>query len=411
LVGLLSIADEDKTLHRPHLAPTAGPDESRAEQASLSNSPSSRAWLILLQIVEFPSSMVSLLPTKKIPREPLRSAGGLVVNRVVASAGFPIEEIRLASGSTTSFVEPASSLEVNPTVAPDPFPGEMKAYGWMLLGAISFAFMGAFTHLAGESVDWRFVAVIRAVMSCLIACAIAWRHGSRLVVIGTPTVWLRSLSGSISLLATFYALTALPIAECLALTNMFPLWVVFLSWPMLGHLPRAAHWLAAGLAVAGVGVMGAAEVQHADFAWNPAYLVALGASVTSAIAMIGLHRLRGMAPSAIVAHFSGVGVIFCVAALLMPGTQSVDLSRVTPAVLLLTLCVGVTATAGQLCITRAFASGPPSKVAVVALTQVVFAFILDLMLWHRPFDGWKMIGMALILLPTAWVMTHPSEDD
>jgi drug/metabolite transporter (DMT)-like permease len=279
----------------------------------------------------------------------------------------------------------------------------------MLLGALSFAFMGALTHLAGEQVDWRLVATVRAILSCAIASAIAWHRGAQLVIVGTPTVWLRSLSGSVSLLATFYALTALPIAECLALTNMFPLWVAFLSWPMLGHWPGPAHWVAAALAVLGVGVMGSAEIVATGWSWNPAYWVALGASVTSAIAMIGLHRLRGMASSAIVAHFSGVGVLFCLAAMMVPSASPIELSAVTPAVALTILGVGVTATIGQLCITRAFASGPPSKVSVVALTQVVFAMILDLLIWHRPIDLAKLAGMALILLPTAWVMTHPEE--
>jgi drug/metabolite transporter (DMT)-like permease len=307
---------------------------------------------------------------------------------------------------------PTLAPESTPAVpALEEFPHAVKAYGWMLLGAVSFAFMGAFTHWAGETTDWRLIATIRAFLSCLIASAIAWRNGSKLVVIGTPTVWMRSLSGSISLLATFYALTALPIAECLALTNMFPLWVAFLSWPMLGHIPRAVHWLAAGLAVLGVGLMGATDFQQGSFSWNPAYLVALGASVTSAIAMIGLHRLRGMAPSAIVAHFSGVGVFFCLAALAMPGSPSIDFSSLTLPTGILILLVGITATAGQLCITRAFANGPPSKVSVVALTQVIFAFALDVMLWHRSLDTWKAIGMLLILLPTAWIMTHQDEAD
>ncbi len=127
--------------------------------------------------------------------------------------------------------------------------------------------------------------------------------------------------------------------------------------------------------------------------------------------MIGLHRLRGMAPSAIVAHFSGVGVLFCLVSLAIPGTPAVDLQGLTPTVAIIILAVGITATIGQLCITRAFASGPPSKVAVVALTQVVFAMVLDLLIWHRQIDIAKVIGMGLILLPTAWVMTHQQEED
>ena len=42
------------------------------------------------------------------------------------------------------------------------------------------------------------------------------------------------------------------------------------------------------------------------------------------------------------------------------------------------LGVGVTATFGQMCLTRAFTAGDPAKVSVICLTQVVFAFALHL---------------------------------
>jgi drug/metabolite transporter (DMT)-like permease len=43
-------------------------------------------------------------------------------------------------------------------------------------------------------------------------------------------------------------------------------------------------------------------------------------------------------------------------------------------------------------------------VAVVNLTQVVFAMSFDLFCFGHPLDLTRLLGMALILVPTAWLM-------
>jgi len=69
--------------------------------------------------------------------------------------------------------------------------------------------------------------------------------------------------------------------------------------------------------------------------------------------------------------------------------------------------VGLAATFGQLLLTRAFAAGPPSRVSVVGLTQVVFALGLDVLFWGHQVTTQKILGMLLILGPTAWLLTQP----
>ena len=55
--------------------------------------------------------------------------------------------------------------------------------------------------------------------------------------------------------------------------------------------------------------------------------------------------------------------------------------------------------------TKAFASAAvPSKVSVVGLLQIVFALLFDLLLWQRRFDALVMLGIALVVGPSAWLM-------
>ena len=50
--------------------------------------------------------------------------------------------------------------------------------------------------------------------------------------------------------------------------------------------------------------------------------------------------------------------------------------------------------------------GRMAKVAVVGLTQIVFAMAFDVLLWQRSFDPATLLGMGLVMAPTAWMMAY-----
>ena len=120
--------------------------------------------------------------------------------------------------------------------------------------------------------------------------------------------------------------------------------------------------------------------------------------------MIGLHRLQNIDPRAIVVHFSAVGLAACLL-LLVGRPRATPLSGLDePRTLAMLLGVGVMATIGQVFLTKAFAAGPPAKVSVVGLAQVVFGAFFDRVFWGRSFEPLTLLGMLLVLAPTAWLM-------
>jgi drug/metabolite transporter (DMT)-like permease len=122
--------------------------------------------------------------------------------------------------------------------------------------------------------------------------------------------------------------------------------------------------------------------------------------------MIGLHRLAGVDARAIVVHFSAVALFSCVLCwfLIDSGTQS--LVRLDSKSLVILLAIGVAATIGQLFLTKAFAAGLPAQVSVVGLSQIVFAMLLEVVFFQRKYEWTTLAGMALVMAPTAWLMTH-----
>lgn len=268
----------------------------------------------------------------------------------------------------------------------------------MLAGSFAFAAMGALTHALGPRCDWLVVALVRAVFMFTTTALLARASGVRLAVWKPPTLWMRSLAGSFSLVCNFFALTRLPVADAITLSHAYPLWIVVLAailarrWP----LPNEALGVACGLA-------GVVLIQRPHLGGDClAAIVALISSVSSAVAMLGLHRLRGVDARAIVAHFAGVAsLVAAVGLLTRPDVLQWSIFEPWTIALLLGVCLS--GTFGQVCLTRAYAAGPPTKVAVVGLTQVVFAMLFDVAFWGRTITPTTFAGFGLVIAPTAWL--------
>jgi drug/metabolite transporter (DMT)-like permease len=273
-------------------------------------------------------------------------------------------------------------------------------YAWMLLGCVSFTIMGGLAHELGVWCEWQIVAIARSFLVLFIVGCLSLATGTKLVFWRPARLWVRSLAGSISLVGSFYALTRLPVSNVLTLTNTFPIWVALLSWPMLGVMPSFRVWIAILFAVTGVFFIQKPELPDQSFA----FWVALASAISTAIAMLGLHRLHDIHPHAVVVHFSFVSMTFAVIALFVfpRGNEPDAFDRIQTWGLL--IGVGLTASIGQLLLTKAFAAGEPSKVSVVGLTQVVFALLMDMVCWNHRLEWNTLVGIAMIVLPTAWVI-------
>ena len=277
----------------------------------------------------------------------------------------------------------------------------------MITGAFFFSIMAALAHALGTRCGWLTIALLRAVFMFVAAVVIARASGARLAVWRPKTLWMRSLAGSFSLVCSFYALTRLPVGDALTLANTYPLWIIALSWLAARRRPSRGDAARIACAVLGVALI---ERPRVD-AHNMATAVALLGSVSTAVAMIGLHRLRAVDPRAIVAHFAGVASLVAGAWYLVGGPGGgagvpAGAAGFDPITVLLLLGVGITGTVGQVFLTKAYAAGAPARVAVLGLTQVVFGLALDVIVWQRSLSPASLVGTVLVLAPTAWLMAR-----
>lgn len=280
----------------------------------------------------------------------------------------------------------------------------LQPYIWILLSGFAFSWMAILTPLAGRTCPWPVVAIVRCLVPLIVISLWAKWDGVRLVLLGTPVLWMRSLAGSCSLIGTFSVLasvhvTGLQVTDIYTIVNIFPIWVALLSWPMFGRFPSGAVWLSVVSSIAGVAFIQGAELRTGNYA----ALIVVAVSLFTAVAMLGLNRLKDIDPRAIVVHFSATGLAFAVACYcLFPyrePPEAMELKHIFELI-----GIGLSATAGQYFLTRAFTAGDPARVSVASLSQFVMVLALDLIVLQNPLDWHKLLGIPLILGPTIWLM-------
>lgn len=279
-----------------------------------------------------------------------------------------------------------------------------SASAWMLGGSLVFSVMGFLTNLLSDQVSWQVVAMARSGLAFVFALGLAWIARSKLVLHDSWFLWQRSIAGSISLVCTFHALTSLPLAEVLMITNTYPVWLAMISWPMIGEKPGWQVWISALLGVLGVALVKqpwAGDEWSLD--WWP-LLTSFTAAWSTAFAMIGLNQLKHLDTRSVVVHFSGVACVVCLVALYFLPARFQHASALEGNAPWLLLGVGITATVGQICLTKAFTGGRAAVVSVIGLSQVLFGALIEGSWTGQWLNALGWLGLGLVTFSTGWVL-------
>lgn len=253
--------------------------------------------------------------------------------------------------------------------------------------------------MLGARCDWRIVVQFRTIFSFMAAATLTGLAGAKFVVFRPKILWVRSIAGTLSLMTTFYALTHLPVADVLTLTNTYPLWIVVIGFLAWGESVDGSILTAIVSAMIGVTLI---QQPHLD--GNRIALVsALSAAVFTSVAMMGLNRLGKVDPRAVVAHFSAVAGIATIPLLFLGHPADFTVLEDSGTLGLL-LGVGISGTIGQIFLTKAFAAGSAPRIAVIGMSQVAMALVFDIFYRDRMPPLASLTGMALVVGPVIWLI-------
>lgn len=290
-------------------------------------------------------------------------------------------------------------------------------YLWMLIGSFFFAVMGLLIESLGREYSFAWIATIRSAVATLIAVGMVLYVRAEFVVLRPASLWMRSLAGCSAMLCLFFAMTHYDVAVVLSLSSMYPIWVAILGWPMLGQIPSRDTWLALSVSTAGMWLIYSSATSptalsgdHAHYLPQVAIPLAALASMFSAVALIGLHRVKELDSRAVVTHFSAVSTLLSFALWYFTPLQTMS-SESTPSSLVRLIAVGVAAVLGQLFLTKAFAAGRPARISVIGLSQVAFAASYKWLFEGRIPSSVGVVGMLLVISATMWVMLRSQAKD
>jgi len=268
----------------------------------------------------------------------------------------------------------------------------------MVLGSFFFATMAVGVKVASVSFNTFELVFYRGVVSVLFIAVVLHARGTPLK---TPVPMMhawRSVVGVLSLGSWFYAIAHLPLATAMTLNYMSGVWVAafIVGGAMLyGRAERQGPLMATVLAgFAGVVMMLRPTIeQNQLFAGLIGLLSGLGAAL--AYMQVTALGKAGEPEGRTVFYFSLGSTICGLAGIAWTGTSS--WSSVSWQAIAWLVPIGILASLGQWCMTRAYSRGSTLLVANLQYSGIVFGAFYSLLLLGDsiPLIGWA--GMALIV--------------
>jgi S-adenosylmethionine uptake transporter len=270
---------------------------------------------------------------------------------------------------------------------------------WMLLASLLFATMGVCIKFASSHFNSFEVVFYRGLIGLAFMIGVMrWRGVSPATPVLAMHLW-RSVVGTTALTTWFFSIAALPLATAMTLNYMSSVWIAaFLVGGALlvqrqGEALREQGPLILTV-LAGFG--GVALMLRPTMADNQLFggLLGLLSGIFSALAYLQVSALSkvGEPESRTVFYFSAGATLVGAVGMAIGDTSA----WVWPQALWM-LPIGLLAVLGQLCMTRAYASGATLLVANLQYMGIVFAGIYSIVIFGDvlPLSGWA--GMALII--------------
>ena len=289
----------------------------------------------------------------------------------------------------------------------------------MVLASLLFATMGVGVKIAAGGFNITELVFYRGLVSVVFTAVLLRVQGTPL---RTPVPMMhawRTLVGTLSLGAWFYAIAYLPLATAMTLNYMSSVWIAAFivgGGLMYGNLPRQGPLLATVLAgFAGVVLTLRPTLdQNQLFAGVIGLLSGIGAALAymqvTALGRLGEPAGRTVFYFALGALVAGaVGIAF---------TGFTPWHRVTWAAAAWLVPIGMLASLGQWCMTKAYSGGSTLVAANLQYSGIVFASVYSVLLFGDkiPLSGWLGIavivasGIAATVLRSRSLPDTPAED-
>ena len=261
----------------------------------------------------------------------------------------------------------------------------------ILFAAFGFSLMSFFVRISGD-IPTMEKAFFRNAVAIIASLILLIRSGEKIRIKKgcMGDILLRCVFGTSGLIANFYAIDKLNIADANMLNKLSPFFAILISIPILKEKPKKIDILA--VIVAFLGAMLIVRPTGSNMQLVPA-LIGLYGGFGAGAAYVFVRKLgkKGERTPIIVLCFS----IFSTAVSIP--FIAVNYVPLKPMQLICLVMAGLSATIGQFGITSAYKYAPAKEISVFDYTQVIFAAILGMLFLGELPQAMSFIGYVIII--------------
>ncbi|WP_380053417.1 DMT family transporter [Falsihalocynthiibacter sp. SS001] len=264
---------------------------------------------------------------------------------------------------------------------------------WMLVTGLLFVGVNVVVKIVGndipaaESAFLRYLLGLVFLLPMLPALKSAWTSGA-LDRNGIALFSLRGFVHALGVIAWFYAMTQIPLAEVTAMNYMSPIYVTIGAAIFLGE--KLAMRRIAAIIVA---LCGGLLILRPGFREvSPGHIAMIGTALAFAVSYLIAGRMAGKVNATVIVGMLSITVTIG----LLPFALAV---WVTPTVEQLgwLFLVAALATGGHYSMTLAFRLAPMAVTQPVTFLQLIWSALVGLVLFNEPIDIWVVVGGVLIM--------------
>lgn len=273
----------------------------------------------------------------------------------------------------------------------------------IILSTLCFAIMNMFVKLSGDipSIQKSF---FRNIVALIIALSVLIKSGAGFQIEkqNRPLLLIRAICGTIGLIANFYAVDHLLLADASIIQKVAPFFVIIFSYILLKEEVTKKQIIS--IIIAFIGTLFVVKPSFQNTELLPSLIALIGAMNNGiAYTLVRLLSQKGVKGPQIVFFFSLFSCLVVLPYLIF------DFHPMTLKQTFILLLAGLAAAGGQFSVTAAYSAAAGRDISLYDYSQVVFVAILGFVVFQQIPDLYSVIGYFIIFGTTFYMFLNKSK--